>query len=254
MDKVQKDLDRTQRILQDNMNKLLHRGESLQDLSKKVDDLREFTSLFKKQARQIRVNEESKLVIPNLSLKKSLEPDPEPKFPVKENLDDYSTSIEDTDISEYIKQLIEYYEQGEYQYVLDKFSQLGLVDYVKQLLSISEEIKMNLDLADALTVAAYYGHVEVVEELLNNDIDNERFFGKEPRVATESILPFLSSQFKIPYINKPLTHDNLRRSILSAHAANHLELAKVLETYYYRTHAIKDRHDISKADILLGKM
>lgn len=254
MDKIQKDLDKTQSILKDSVYQLLHRGERLEDLSNKTDDLMQFAATFKKRARKLQDIEKSKFSLPRFIAPEETEIDKDTNTDTisTDTSDDYQTSIEDTDISEYIDQLREYYKQGEYQYVLDKVSQLGLVDYVKKLLIISEDFSMNLDLAEALNSACYYGHVEVVEVLLNNDIENERYFGRKPRVESDSVLPFLNSKLRIPYTNKPLTHDNIRRAILSAHSGNHLELAKILETYYYRTHAIKDRHDVSKANMLLA--
>lgn len=257
MDKIQKDLDKTQSILQDSIHKLLHRGERLEDLSSKTDDLMQFASTFKKSARKLAEIEKSKFSLPKIikpkeNVSTDTDTDTTSTSTSTDSSDDYKTSIEDTDISEYIEQLKDYYKEGEYQYVLDKSSQLGLVYYVKKLLTISEDFAMNLDLSEALNAACYYGHVEVVEVLLNNDIENERYFGRKPRVETESVLPFFSSNLRIPYINKPLTHDNIRNAILRAHASNHLELAKIIETYYYRTHAIKDRHDVYKAKMLLS--
>lgn len=262
METINEDLDKARALLKQNLDILLHRGEKLENLIQTADDIRGAATLFKKTAKKIEKAEENKIPIsisipkpnlkPKLPKQKTQDKPVEIKEIVKQPSHEYLSSIEDTDIREYEQQLRDYYYAGEYQYVLDKASQLGLIDSVKKLLYISEYVPMNLNLADALYSASYFGHFEVIEALLDNDIENERFFGKEPRLETESLLPIFSKQLRIPYLNNPLTHNNLRNAVLAAYTSNHYELAKILETYYYRTHSVKDRHDIRQANQLLG--
>lgn len=247
MNNINKELDKTKDILKKNIDSLLHRGEALESLVKKSEELKDFSSIFKKRARQIRESEENSL--PKISKRKpSLKNTDTDTDIIESDSDDYTSSIEDTDIKDYEEQLRQYYYQGEYQYVLDKASQLGLTEIVKKLLHISEYVPMKLELSSALLTSSHYGHLEVIEVLLDNDIENERYFGREARLETESILPIFGRQYRIPYTNIPLTHDNLRNAILASYTANHSELAKILESYYYRTNAIKDRHDINKVN------
>jgi hypothetical protein len=157
-------------------------------------------------------------------------------------------------MSEYEQQLMEEYLVGQYQYVLDKASQLGLLRFVKRILELSSYHPLELNITDSLNMAAYYGHIEVVETLLSHDLDNERYYGKAPREEVTALLPFFEDKPRIPYTNEPLTHEDIRKAIIAAYSANHNEVAKVLEAYYYRTHAIKDRHDNKKADKFLDKI
>jgi hypothetical protein len=252
MSSVDKSVKEVQDIMQDNLRKILKRGEDLHMLSQKVEDLSGAAALFKKRAKEIKRKVETQ-ILPTREL---------PKLPQKDEMTpikrvkslDYLTEIEDTQMSEYEQQLMEYYHEGHYQYVLDKASQLGLLRFVKHVLELSTFYPLELNIADSLKAASYYGHVEIVEELLEHDINNERYYGKAPREEIISILPFFDDKPRIPYTNEPLTHDDLRNSIINAHTANHSELAKILENYYYRTHAIKDRHDTAKADKFLAKL
>ena len=238
-----------QDITQSNIYKILHRGENLHSLSQKVEALRDTTSLFKKRAR--RLKEEIKKPIfqhPKLHIKTD-----EPILQKQVSLD-YLTENEETQLSEYEEQLMDHYLSGQYQYVLDKASQLGLLRFVSRVLELSSYHPLELNIADALNVAAYYGHIEVIETLLSHDIDNERYYGKAPREEVTAILPFFEDKPRIPYTNEPLIHEDIRKAIIAAYSANHNEVAKVLEAYYYRTHAIKDRHDNKKADKFLAKI
>lgn len=236
-----------QDIMQSNLYKILKRGEDLHSLSQKTDGLRDTSSLFKKRARQLKED----VIDPVIQLPRL----PKPKNSlVKQQSLDYLTENEETQMSEYEQQLMEYYKAGQYQYVLDKASQLGLLRFVQSVLDLSQHNHVELNIADALKVAAYYGHIEVIEQLLSHDIDNERYYGKAPREKVVAILPFFEDKSRIPYTNEPLTHNDLRNSIIAAYSANHNEIAKILEGYYYRTHTIKDRHDNKKADKFLSKL
>lgn len=254
MSSVDKSVREVQDIMKGNLQKILQRGEDLHVLAQKADDLRSATSLFKKRAQKIKEEVEQPLIqfpkreLPELPRKEEI-----PLIKKEKSLD-YLTEIEDTQMSEYEQQLMTYYQEGHYQYVLDKASQLGLLRFVKKVIELSTYYPIDLNISDALKAAAYYGHVEVVEELLAHDIENERYYGKAPREEIISVLPFFEDKPRIPYTNEPLTHNDIRNAIITAYTSNHSELAKILEAYYYRTHAIKDRHDLAKADKFLAKL
>jgi hypothetical protein len=256
MSSVEDSIKDVHRIMQTNIQQILQRGEDLHSLSRKVDELRDASALFKKRAKQLK--EEVKPFIPSLPTlpSKPVEVVETVKTPTltKQSSLDYLTEIEDTHMSEYEKKLMEYYHQGHYQYVLEKASQLGLIRFVNRLLELSTYYPIDLNIFEALNTASYFGHVEIVEALLNHDVENERYYGKAPREEIISVLPFVDDKPRIPYTNEPLSHDNIRKAIITAYSANHTELAKILESYYYRTHAIKDRHDIKKANQFLSKL
>jgi hypothetical protein len=245
-------IQEVQDIMQSNIYKILQRGEDLHNLSKKVDELKDASALFKKRAKQVKEEVTKPFIqLPKLSQKEYKQVQ-EPKLKKVVSLD-YLTRIEDTDIKEYENQLRNYLHEGHYQYVLDKAAQLGLIEFVRHILNLSEYYPLELNIADALNTASYYGHIEIVEMLLEHDIDNEKYYGKVPREEVISILPFFDNKSRIPYTNEPLGHEDIRKAIISAYSANHKELAKILEAYYYRTHAIKDRHDTLKADKFLAR-
>lgn len=252
MSSVEDSIKDVHRIMQTNIQQILQRGEDLHNLSQKVDELRDASALFKKRARQLKEEAKPLPILPS----KPIEVVETVKTPTltKQSSLDYITEIEDTQMSEYEKQLMEYYYQGHYQYVLEKASQLGLIRFVNRLLELSTYYPIDLNIFEALNAASYFGHVEVVEALLNHDVENERYYGKAPREEIISVLPFVEDKPRIPYTNEPLSHDNIRKAIITAYSANHAELAKILEGYYYRTHAIKDRHDIKKANKFLAKL
>lgn len=255
MSSTDKSIKEVQDIMQSNLQKILQRGEDLHELSRKADELQGASALFKKRARQLKEEVEKPLIpFPKKRELPELPQRQETPLIKKEKSFDYLTEIEDTQISEYEQQLMTYYQEGHYQYVLDKASQLGLLRFVKKVIELSTYYPIDLNISDALKAATYYGHVEVVEELLEHDIENERYYGKAPREEVISVLPFFEDKPRIPYTNEPLTHNDLRNAILTAYKSNHSELAKILESYYYRTHAIKDRHDINKADKFLAKL
>jgi hypothetical protein len=250
MSSVNGQVKEVQDIMQSNLYKILQRGEDLHKLAQKSEDLKDASALFKKRAKQLK--EEVNLpVLPKLQQKKDV-----PKEQVQELQKplslDYLTQIEDTDIREYENQLRDYLHEGHYQYVLDKAAQLGLIEFVRHLLNLSRYYALELDIATPLKGASFYGHLEVVEILLEHDVENERHYGKTPNIDPDSFSFYLKKI--IPYTNEPLTHDDIRSAIIEAHKANHIELAKVLEAYYYRTHAIKDRHDVKKVDTFLSKL
>lgn len=242
-----------QDIMQDNLQKILKRGEDLNQLAQKTDELREFTSIFKKRAKQLKTEIEKPIIsLPQLPIKqRDAIPQEPPKITKIPSLD-YLTEIEDTSISEYEQQLLNYIHEGHYQYVLDKASQMGLINFVNHLINLSRYYPLELDIATALKAAAFYGHIEIVESLLDHDLDNERYYGRTPNMDPDSFSFYLKTI--VPYTNEPLTHDDIRNAILEAHKGNHKELASVLETYYFRTHAVKDRHDVKKVDTFLSKL
>ena len=206
-----------------------------------MESLKDASSLFKKRAKQV---------------KESFEPSPPPVVisPIVKTrkFSDYNTENELTKISEYEEQLHNYLDKGEYQYVLDKASELGLLDFVDLLLNQSEKEELYLRLDKALESASYYGHLDIVERLLDSDVNTERYMGINPRPKVEPFL-FFEGKSEIPYVNVPLTHDNIRKAMLNATLAKHDLVFKILEKYYYRTHAVKDRHDIEKMKKYLVK-
>jgi hypothetical protein len=244
-------IQEVQDIMQSNLYKILQRGEDLHNLAHKVDELKDASALFKKRAKKVK-EEVSKpfIQLPVLSPKEKSESVPElQKTPSL----DYLTEIEDTNISDYEQQLRHYLHEGHYQYVLDKSAQLGLIEFVKHLLNLSRYYALELDIATPLKAAAFYGHLEVVELILHHDVENERHYGKTPNISDSDPITVLFSKI-VPYTNEPLTHDDIRSAIIESHKANHTELSKILEAYYYRTHAIKDRHDVNKVDKFLSKL
>jgi hypothetical protein len=249
MSSVNNSVKEVQDIIQDNLQKILQRGENLHELSKKAEDLRDASALFKKRAKQVKAEVERPFIkLPHLPSKKVIQQETVTKAPSL----DYLTEIEDTSISEYEQQLLTYIHEGHYQYVLDKAAQMGLINFVTHLINLSRYYPLELDIGSALKAAAFYGHIEIIELLLEHDVENERYYGKTPNIDPDSFSFYLTKI--IPYTNEPLTHDDIRNSILEAHKGNHKELSNVLEKYYYRTHAIKDRHDVKKVDTFLSKL
>ena len=242
----------TTKEVQDMLYKILQRGEDLHKLAQRSEDLKDTSALFKKRAKQVKEEVSKPLiqlpVLPKLQQKNNV-PKEELQTP---GSPDYLTQIEDTNIKEYENHLRDSLHEGHYQYVLDKATQLGLKEFVKHLLNLSRYYPLELNIATPLKGASFYGHLEVVEILLEHDVENERHYGKTPNIDPNSFSFYLKKI--IPYTNEPLTHDNIRSAIIEAHKANHIELAKVLEAYYYRTHAIKDRHDVKNVDTFLSKL
>jgi hypothetical protein len=86
------------------------------------------------------------------------------------------------------------------------------------------------------------GHIDIVELLLDHDVDNEMYYGRKPELYRNVF--DVSNKLKIPFSNLPLVHDDLLEALKNAIYNNHLEIKKVLEKYYFRSFAIKDKHNL----------
>jgi hypothetical protein len=203
-------------ITNKNLYKLLNRGESLNDMITKSQSLKNSAILFKKSAKTL--NNENEKSVDEV---------------------DYRTENNNISLSEYENQLLEMIDMGEYQYALDKASQLGLLDIVNKVIDISKKHPLHLDLSLALKSASFIGHLYVVEALIDNDIDNERNHKRIPRPSIKEFFPFYEGQKSISYSNIPLTIESLKSAILQAVFAKHFEVKIILETYYLRTCLIK---------------
>jgi hypothetical protein len=201
-------------LMNQNLYKVLKRGENLNDLITKSNSLEDAGYLFKKSTK-MRSNEDL----------------------------DYRSENNDTSIYEYENQLLEFINEGKYQYTLEKAAQLGLIDIVNKVLYISRERPLNLDISLALKSASFTGHLEVVEALINNDLENERNYERQPRPSITPFWPFYEGQKSVKYRNISLTIENLKTAILEAVLSNHLEIKVLLEKYYFRMCAFKGGKD-----------
>jgi hypothetical protein len=230
LNKLQHDIDNISSISQQNFKNLLLRGENLKDLKEKADSLKDFTKIFKKRAQQLQSPTPPTPVPPTVSDESDSDYD-----------SDYTSENEITKISEYEDQLMNYFTDGHYQYVLDKASQLGLLPFVELVLNASKNEPLNLHLNKALSIASYYGHLYVVEALLDSDLTTEKYYNRQPRPKIESFL-FFEGQYEIPHTNIPLTSGEIREAIIQSTYGKHQLIKDTLEPYYYKTHAIKERH------------
>lgn len=230
MKNIEKNIQETSDILNENINKILNRGEGLNVLIEKSDKLKDISASFKKTAKK---------------LNKNLDNNSDKKLNNLDNkLDDYLTKNEDTNIEEYeehLKMLLD--KDEEVQYVLDKASQLGLIDIVEYIIDKSKYHQYNLYINNALINASSMGHIDIVELLLYHDVDNEMYYGRQPRLS-RNIFNLYSNKLEIPFSNLPLTHDDLLEAKFKAIFNKHLEIDKVLDKYYFRSFAIKDRYNI----------
>lgn len=234
MKNIEKTIQETSDILNENINKILNRGEDLNVLIEKSDKLKDLSALFKKTAKKLNKN------LDNNSDKKLNNLDNN----LDNKLDDYLTENEDTSIKEYeehLKMLLD--KDEEVQYVLDKASQLGLIDIIKYVIDKSKYHQYNLYINNALINASSMGHIDIVELLLDHDIDNEMYYGRKPELH-RNIFNISTNKLKIPFSNLPLLHNDLVEAKLKAILNKHLEIEKVLEKYYFRSFAIKDRHNM----------
>ncbi len=218
MKNIEQTIQETSDILNENINKILNSGESLKVLMEKSNELENVSTLFKKTAKRINNSSDDKL---------------------DDKLDDYLTENDDTNIEEYeehLKILLE--KDEEVQYVLDKASQLGLIDIVKYVIDKSKYHEYNLYINNALINASSMGHIDIVELLLDHDVDNEMYYGRKPELYRNIFS--VSNKLKIPFSNLPLVHDDLLEALKNAIYNNHLEIEKVLEKYYFRSFAIKE--------------
>jgi Synaptobrevin len=211
---INKEIENTSNILNENVYKILNRGEDIHQLREKASQLEDIGKLFKKT----------------------------------NYLDNYLTENEDTSIEEYEKHLITLMHDGQYQYVLDKASQLGLIDMIKYIIEKSKYFQYNLYINNALINASTMGHIDIVELLIEHDIDNEMYYGREPILeypTSYELFGFFTSSpiLKRPLSNLPLTHDDLIEAIKNAVLNNHLEIQKILDKYYFRTFAIKELYN-----------
>lgn len=96
---------------------------------------------------------------------------------LKEQTVEDTSSIGSNEVAldEYTQHLKDMLVVGRYQYVLNKASQLGLADTVRTVLAYSRNHPIHLNLAEALDLAAHYGHIEVVDELIENDVNNKTY-------------------------------------------------------------------------------
>lgn len=230
-------IKKIQDTLESNVNKLLHRGANLQSLVSKANNLQNTSSLFKKRAKLINLNH-------SIPIGSSLTPVNSPVHSSNSSSINSSSNSQlrpsdfDLDsINEYKKKLLEHYNAGHYQYVLDKSSQLGLEQMVQHILKLSESHPFYLNLADALLHAAHYGHVGIVELLLQNDIQND--------YEQQNYLLFLDIGFTlddsdINFTNQLLSRSDLQKAIVRAHTYNHPMIAETLESYYYNTYNDKE--------------
>jgi hypothetical protein len=202
-------------LMNQNLYKLLKRGDNLNDIIKKSQSLEDSGYLFKKSSKMLCGTTDA----------------------------DYRTENNDTSINEYIHQLLEFINEGKYQYALDKAAQLGLIDIVNKVLYISKEHPLNLDISLALKSASFTGHLEVVEALINNDLENERNYNRQPRPSITPLWPFYEGQKSVKYRNISLTIENLKTAILEAVLSNHLEIKVLLEKYYFRMCVFKGGKD-----------
>jgi hypothetical protein len=101
---------------------------------------------------------------------------------------------------------------------------------VQHILKVSESHPLYLKLAEALLHAAHYGHVLIVEALLQNDIQNDYEQNK-----SISFLPFLDEP-EIDFTNQSLSRSDLQKTIVTAHTNNHSAIAQMLQSYYYSTY------------------
>lgn len=205
-------------LMNQNLYKLLKRGDNLNDLIKKSQSLEDSGYLFKKSSKMLHGKKDTEDT-------------------------DYRTENNDTSINEYIHQLLEFINEGKYQYALDKAAQLGLIDIVNKVLYISKELPLNLDISLALKSASFTGHLEVVEALINNDLENERNSNRQPRPSITPLWPFYEGQKSVKYRNISLTIENLKTAILEAVLSNHIEIKVLLEKYYFRMCVFKGGKD-----------
>jgi hypothetical protein len=223
-----------QDTLKSNLNKLLHRGENIQSLVSKANDLQNTSSLFKKRAKLL--NHSTSIGSSNST-------------PVDSSHSSNSTSINSSNsqlrpadfdldsINEYKKKLLEHYNTGHYQYVLDKSSQLGLEQMVQHILKLSESHPLYLNLADALLHAAHYGHLSIIETLLENDTQNDY---EQQKYLLFLDLGFTLDDSDIDFTNQSLSRSDLQKAIVKAHTYNHPVIAQTLESYYYNTYNDKE--------------
>lgn len=214
-------------LMNQNLYKLLKRGDNLNDLITKSQSLEDSGHLFKKSTKMLHNNSN----------------DNNEKKSSRKNSIDYRTENNDTSINEYENQLLEFINEGKYQYALDKAAQLGLIDIVNKVLYISKELPLNLDISLALKSASFTGHLEVVEALINNDLENERNYNRQPRPSITPLWPFYEGQKSVKYRNISLTIENLKTAILEAVLSNHLEIKVLLEKYYFRMCVFKGGKD-----------
>lgn len=224
LNNINKDLEKTTETLHDSLHNLLNRGEKLDELIKKSNDLQDISSLFKKSTYKL-VNK----LLQDTSKKQ----------------DDYKTENEETNIVEYETHLKKLLREGEIQYVFDKAAQLGLINFIKYIINITKIHPVNLYINQALISASFLGHFYIVELVLDHDIDNEKFYGRKPREASQSFFyPLIDEPVsKIPFSNLPLTQDDLKNAIVQSILANHIDVQKLLEQYYFRTFDIKERYN-----------
>lgn len=232
---LDKSIKEVQDTLQNNVHKLLTRGENLQSLASKANDLQNTSLLFKKRTKHFPKQETETKFSTSSNLSNSNSRNSNSSHSIKRasasnNLNKSSSDFDFDSLKEYKQKLLEHYNAGHYQYVLDKSSQLGLDEMVQHILKVSESHPLYLKLAEALLHAAHYGHVLIVEALLQNDIQNDYEQNK-----SISFLPFLDEP-EIDFTNQSLSRSDLQKTIVTAHTNNHSAIAQMLQSYYYSTY------------------
>jgi ankyrin repeat protein len=143
-------------------------------------------------------------------------------------MNNYTSKINDTDMFEYtdhLLSLLDTHDVYKMQYVLDKASQMGIIELVIYIITQSKKNLSNLHINNALLNATLIGHIEIVEFLLEHDFDNE---GDNLNGETTNI---------------PLTQKDIENAIKQSILANHSEIHKILEGYYYKTYVMKKVRD-----------
>jgi hypothetical protein len=211
---ISNDISDIHSVLENNMTKLLHRGENLNELNLKSESLKNTAELFKKRA--VKLEEQLK---PEITRKKSL---------------DYRTENNDININEYEQHLMSLMNENNYQYVLEKSAQLGLINIFKTILDKSKKFDIHLKLNEPLKIASSIGHYEIVELIINEDLINERYYKKQPRPSIAEFYPFYEGQHHIPYTNDPLTLPEITDAVNLAIMNGHKEINILLSNYFLK--------------------
>lgn len=134
-------------------------------------------------------------------------------------------------------------ELGNYQFILEKSCEIGHESYVSQVVKIAREIGLpTLSIFEALKIAASYGHLEIVQNLIKRDIENERYHDQTPNILWSFLY-----DYTIPYTNDPLTTEQLREIISEAKNGNHTFVVDEIEKYYKRMYQYKRASEINRA-------
>jgi hypothetical protein len=137
-------------------------------------------------------------------------------------------------------------EHGDYQFVLEKACEIGDEQRIEGVVKLAREIGLpTLSMFEPFKIAAYYGHVEIVQLLIKRDLENEKYHGQTPNVLWSFLYEF---KMPIPYVNDPLTTDQLKEIILETKKAGHTHIVDELEKYYKRMYEYKRASEINAAN------